>query len=53
VAAAGLLIVVGGLQSLWVGQPTWGAPADWLAAILPGGLLFIALDGIARPAARV
>jgi hypothetical protein len=47
-----LLIVVGGLQSLWVGQPSWGAPADWLTAILWGGLLFIALDGIARPAQR-
>jgi hypothetical protein len=48
-----LLIVFGGLQSLWVGQPSWGAPTDWFAAVLWGGVLFIALDGIARPAPRV
>jgi hypothetical protein len=47
-----LLILFGGLQSLWVGRPSWGAPTDWFAAVLWGGVLFVALDGIARPAQR-
>jgi hypothetical protein len=47
-----VVIVLGGVQTLWIGQPAWGGPGDWIAAVLWGGGLYLALDNIVRPAAR-
>jgi hypothetical protein len=33
---AGILAVLLGIKLLWVAAPTWGAPSDWITAILWG-----------------